>query len=325
MAPRWEIWRGRFLLQGGQISDAAAALEGVFADEQITCPVTIPDAAGALALGRIAIHTGNERQSIRCAEIARATLEVDRTDARRQVTWLLALQAMARGEPAVAREELAALGHDADTSLLPLLARDVCDEPQLVRLAIAADDEDLAERAVTTAEDCERLNPGVGLIAGTASHARGLLREDVDELMTAVELFQDGPRPLVLASALEDFGRQLAKRKRREQAVAALGRALEIYARTGASWDESRARVRLRELGVRRRLVAAQRPERGWEALTESELKAVQLVAAGMTNRQAANKLYLSPHTVGTHLRHAFTKLGVNSRVELARMAAENE
>jgi DNA-binding CsgD family transcriptional regulator len=44
-----------------------------------------------------------------------------------------------------------------------------------------------------------------------------------------------------------------------------------------------------------------------------------------MTNREAANKLYLSPHTIGTHLRHAFTKLGINSRVELARMAAEYE
>ena len=44
-----------------------------------------------------------------------------------------------------------------------------------------------------------------------------------------------------------------------------------------------------------------------------------------MTNREAAAALYLSPHTVGTHLRHAFTKLGINSRVELTRMLAERD
>lgn len=232
---------------------------------------------------------------------------------------------MSRGEPDVARKELAALGQDAETSILPLLARDVCDEPQLVRLAIAAHDQDLAERAVITAEERAHLNPGVSLLAATAAHARGLIGGNVGDLTTAVELLQGGPRPLVLASALEDLGRHLAKRERREHAVAAFGQALEIYAGKGASWDESRVRVRLRGLGVRRRLVAAERPERGWEALTDSELKAVRLIATGMTNREAATRLYLSPHTVGTHLRHAFTKLGINSRVELARMAAEHE
>jgi DNA-binding CsgD family transcriptional regulator len=44
-----------------------------------------------------------------------------------------------------------------------------------------------------------------------------------------------------------------------------------------------------------------------------------------MTNRDAAHKLYLSPHTVSTHLRHAFTKLGINSRTELTRIAVEQE
>jgi DNA-binding CsgD family transcriptional regulator len=44
-----------------------------------------------------------------------------------------------------------------------------------------------------------------------------------------------------------------------------------------------------------------------------------------MTNRDAATKLYLSPHTVSTHLRHAFTKLGINSRTELTRIAVEQE
>jgi DNA-binding CsgD family transcriptional regulator len=56
-----------------------------------------------------------------------------------------------------------------------------------------------------------------------------------------------------------------------------------------------------------------------WDTLTESELRVVRLVARGLTNRETASRLFLSPHTVDSHLRHSFTKLGVNSRVELTR------
>ena len=48
-------------------------------------------------------------------------------------------------------------------------------------------------------------------------------------------------------------------------------------------------------------------------------------VAQGHTNRAVAEQLFVSPHTVNTHLRHVFAKLGVNSRVELARLAAEQD
>ena len=48
----------------------------------------------------------------------------------------------------------------------------------------------------------------------------------------------------------------------------------------------------------------------------------VRLVSEGRTNREVAERLFVSPHTVNSHLRHVFSKLGVNSRVELARLAA---
>jgi DNA-binding CsgD family transcriptional regulator len=49
-------------------------------------------------------------------------------------------------------------------------------------------------------------------------------------------------------------------------------------------------------------------------------LRVVRVVAAGATNRDAAEQLFLSPHTVSTHLRHTFAKLGINSRNELIRV-----
>ncbi|GGJ28936.1 response regulator transcription factor [Streptomyces brasiliensis] len=51
-----------------------------------------------------------------------------------------------------------------------------------------------------------------------------------------------------------------------------------------------------------------------------SELGVVRLIAHGATNRQAAERLFLSPHKVNTHVRHAFEKLGIRSRVQLARL-----
>ncbi|WP_141585775.1 helix-turn-helix transcriptional regulator [Actinomadura sp. WMMA1423] len=66
-------------------------------------------------------------------------------------------------------------------------------------------------------------------------------------------------------------------------------------------------------------------PAEGWSALTPAERRVAVLVAEGATNRQVAERLFLSPATVGTHVMHAFRKLGVNSRVELARSYLEND
>lgn len=132
-----------------------------------------------------------------------------------------------------------------------------------------------------------------------------------------------GPRPLALASALEDLGVVAVESGATEDGVDALDRALALYAEAGATWDAGRARGRLRLLGVRRRLVSTGRPERGWSALTDSEAAVARLVAEGLTNREVAERLFVSPHTVTGHLRHIFTKMGVKSRVDLARIAAD--
>ena len=60
-------------------------------------------------------------------------------------------------------------------------------------------------------------------------------------------------------------------------------------------------------------------------AMTAAELAVARLVAEGLTNKEVADQLFVSPHTVNSHLRHVFSKLGITSRVELARVARDYE
>jgi predicted ATPase/DNA-binding CsgD family transcriptional regulator len=66
------------------------------------------------------------------------------------------------------------------------------------------------------------------------------------------------------------------------------------------------------------------RPSTGWAALTPTELDVVRLVSAGLGNKDIATKLFISPRTVETHLTHAYTKLQLSSRVQLAQEAARH-
>jgi DNA-binding CsgD family transcriptional regulator len=83
--------------------------------------------------------------------------------------------------------------------------------------------------------------------------------------------------------------------------------------------DARRVGRQLRRLGVERRIVTHPRAKTGWDSLTDAELKVVSLIAQGVTNRAVATRLHLSLHTVKTHVRNAFAKLGINSRTELTR------
>jgi DNA-binding CsgD family transcriptional regulator len=61
-------------------------------------------------------------------------------------------------------------------------------------------------------------------------------------------------------------------------------------------------------------------PAYGWPSLTSSERSVAAVVAEGATNREAAARLFLSPHTIDFHLRQIFRKLEINSRVQLTRL-----
>jgi DNA-binding CsgD family transcriptional regulator len=185
-------------------------------------------------------------------------------------------------------------------------------------------DRDLAGRTLATVRRRSELNPGVKTIAAVESQVSGLVEGRLEDLERSVALFEESPRRLALGSALEDYGRCLT-RTDREGGVAILGRALELYLTFGADWDARRVRGRLADLGVRRRIVVTREGGGGMASLTGAEAQVAGLVSDGITNREIADRLFLSPHTVNSHLRHIYNKLAINSRVELARILAEHE
>lgn len=321
----WDRWRGRQLLQLGRLSDAAAALEAIVGPADEVSPASVHDAAALVALGRLAIHRGDEARRRRCADVARTLVTSGPPAVQRHVVWLLALLSSAEGDHARARAELGSLGEDERLDILPRFPLDVTEEIELARIATAVGDQLLAGAARRSAEVRADLNPGVPSIAGAFAHVRALVDADEPAFLEAIGHFERGPRPLALASVLEDSGRLRLERGDAYHATADLGRALEIYSRAGATWDASRVRQRLRSIGVRRRVPSAAHARDGWAALTESELAVVRLVVEGLTNREVAERLFISPHTVSTHLRHAFDKLELKSRVELVRVAAHHD
>ena len=321
----FEANRARQLLQLGQLADAAAALEGRFSPEDAHLVVSVLDADAVVVLGRVALHTADQRQTGLTSAVARGMLGSGVPGVERHAAWLLALQAMATGDPPAARRWLAAAGEEERLSVFPLFPLDPADDPQLVRIAVASGDTELAESATAAAERRRERSPGAPAVAASAAHARGLLTGDAAPLAEAAAILEAGQRRLAAASALEDLAVAEIRAGHRSQAVAALDRALAIHAACGARWDLARVRMRLRRLGVRRRLAAERRPAQGWAALTSSELSVVRLVADGLTNREVAERLYISPHTVSGHLRHAFEKLSISSRVALSRLALEHQ
>ena len=321
----FETGRGRLLLQMGRLADAAAALEGQLTVDMAPQIVSVLDAAGIVALGRVALHMGDPDLSRQAREIAQVMLGQSAPTVRRHAAWLLALQEMADGDATRAHEWLRSLGEEERMGIVPLFPMDVADEARVIHIALAAEDDELAAHAAEAAQCRAGLNPQIRSIAAAAAHAKGLVDHNRKDLAESVALYEGGPRPLAYAAALEDLGLATVEEGDTNEAANVFGRALELYAQVGAAWDAGRVRGRLRALGVRRRLVAAQRPGRGWAAMTDSELAVARLVAQGLTNREVAERLFVSQHTVSGHLRHVFAKLDVNSRVELTRLAGVHD
>jgi DNA-binding CsgD family transcriptional regulator len=150
---------------------------------------------------------------------------------------------------------------------------------------------------------------------------RGQLAMAQDELSQADQALSEGsdlcrsePFPFHRGLLQLEHGRCLFRLQRRKAAISALRSAEEIFTTLGAHPFTQSARLELDVLGLRAR--------HGHDAdlggLTIQELRVARAVAAGLSNREVASQLYLSPKTVEYHLSSVFAKLGLSSRHQLA-------
>ncbi len=151
---------------------------------------------------------------------------------------------------------------------------------------------------------------------GAALRARGQLmaNDGVESLREAVTVLAGTGAHLERAHALVDLGAALRRGNSRRAAREPLREGLDLAHRCGAAPLEQRARTELAATGARPRGALLS----GVESLTPSELRVARLAADGLTNREIAQQLFVTAKTVETHLRHAFQKLDVAKRTELA-------
>lgn len=315
----WLMNRSRTLLDAGRLADARAEAEAASAMVDELGMGNFADVTVLYTLVRVAVHTNDQEAARLYAAQVERMLRDEAPLVRNVGSWMTALVADFEGQPDramhVLDEAVVALPEERPSLASP---DDPADAPVLVRMALRAGAHERAALAVSVAERRAGLNPDFTILAASAAHARGLLDNDLGHLLRAVRLYDGCPRRLARASAMEDAGRKLAA-TRASEAVPYLDTALALYTEAGAERDVARVRGRLRAAGVRRRTTSAG-TVKGWPELTVSEVGVVRLVAQGLTNRQVAERLSLSPHTVSSHLRRAFTKLDITSRVELARL-----
>jgi DNA-binding CsgD family transcriptional regulator len=157
----------------------------------------------------------------------------------------------------------------------------------------------------------------------TAAYGRALLAApDAAPALfeTALTHQATAERPYERARTHLAYGELLRRSQRRVDARTHLRTAITLFDDLGAEPDAARARRELRASGE----TARQRTPSTLTALTPTELQVVQLVAQGMSNKDVAGKLWISPRTVAFHLRGAFAKLGVSSRGELHQFDLPN-
>src|SRR5262249_43479645 len=154
---------------------------------------------------------------------------------------------------------------------------------------------------------------------------RGELHVARRETTQAAVAFESAAKLATRADALEQgqlqetFGRYLRRARQRRAATERLSAAYDNYRRLGATPFLDRCEPELAACG----LTTTRNDGRSPTALTPQEVAVSRLVAAGLTNHQVAQELFLSPKTVEYHLGHIFTKLGVTSRTQLAARHGE--
>lgn len=222
--------------------------------------------------------------------------------------WATGIRAAATGDTSGAHHQLAGLR-------VPFLARLAAVER--IEAAVRAEDE-AAARAWTEEVAGFARTTGRPWAHAAAAYGTALVSgsDAGPHFERALAHGESGGRPLDVARIRLSYGEWLRRHQRRVDARVHLRRALEAFQDVRAEALVARADQELRASGE----TARKRDPSTLVQLTPTELKIAQLVSSGMSNKDVAAQCWISPRTVAFHLRNVFTKAGITSRGELARL-----
>jgi len=231
--------------------------------------------------------------------------------------WALGLAELGVGRPDMALDRLGQLAAALPGLGHPLPATFAAAD--LVEAAVRAGRPEAGPAAVARLEGwAATAAPSWGL--ALVARCRGLLSDGdaaAGHFAQALQLHAAAGRAFDRARTELAYGQALRRARRPSQARGHLRAALDGFDQLGAAGWAGRARAELRASGE----TARRRNPSTLTQLTPQELQIARLAAGGATNREIAAQLFVSPRTVEYHLYKVFPKLGVASRVELARLA----
>jgi DNA-binding CsgD family transcriptional regulator len=157
----------------------------------------------------------------------------------------------------------------------------------------------------------------------TSARCRSLLeaaRGDIDAAVASAEHAMTEhdrlPMPFERARTLMLLGQLRRRQRKKELARATLGEAVQIFETLGSPLWAQRARAEFDRINT------TPGDELG---LTPSERRVAELAASGMTTKDVAAALFISPKTVETNLSRIYRKLGIKSRAELGRIIGQGD
>jgi DNA-binding CsgD family transcriptional regulator len=229
--------------------------------------------------------------------------------------WGLALLDLGAGRPEHAATRLEALRAAPSGVGHPLYV--LSSAPDLVEACVRSGRHDAARAAYEGVAGFARPGAPAWTLA-LAARCRALLAQDGEaerEFAAALLIHPADHRPYDRARMQLLLGEHLRRQRQRVEAREHLRPAIETFEALGAAPWAERARAELRASGE----TARRRDPSTLEQLTPQELQVARLVGEGLSNKEVAAQLFLSPRTIDAHLRRVFTKLGVTSRTQLAR------
>lgn len=283
--------RARVFLQSKRLSEARQQAEAATAAwEREAVPMLRPLASSVL--GTISLYLGDLPAAIGHVERMHADLAGCQAVLQSaQYAWTDILVTARKDGPRAAVELLTGTYGHLPTQR-SLYIEDPSSAAFLVRLARDVGDDDLKRSVLDTVDGLAADNPDFSIVGLTAMHANALAESDT---ATLAHIIVESPDPVSVALATEELARLYA-------------------AQTPARWRKSISEPS--EEGSSPQMFTC------WSRLSEMEQRISYLVSVGLTNRQIARRVHLSAHTVNYHLRKIYRKLGINTRVELARQAA---